>query len=91
MRLLVVEANDFAETVNRLLQSAKLAREAAQLEMRVGLAWVNLDRAFEVRRGFGVLTALAVEQAELIVRFVVARVDGCGFEVATEALPLTIG
>src|ERR1017187_6421119 len=60
---------------------------ARELEGGVGERGVDGDRLLETAGGLGVLMALLVNQAKLVLRLAVVGIDGGGFEHAPEALP----
>src|SRR6185295_11154066 len=65
-------------------EPALLARDAAQLIVRVGFVGVNLNRAREARLRFLVLSALLIDQSEIVMRRRISRIEGRGFEVSLE-------
>src|ERR1039458_7762811 len=59
-------------------EPAGLAGDAAQLEVGVGFVRVDLDGGLKVVDGIGVVAALLIDEAELVLRFAVMRTDGGG-------------
>src|ERR1035438_6514031 len=84
--MLFVLPQDRLKLRQRVVEAALLARDAAQLEMRVGGIRVDRHRVAETCGGLGDLAALLVDQPKLVLRVAIVRIDGGGLEHATQAL-----
>src|SRR6185295_13901632 len=84
LAVLGIASDDSIEVRNRISEPALLARDAAQLIVRVGFVGVNLNRAREARLRFLVLSALLIDQSEIVMRRRISRIEGRGFEVSLE-------
>src|SRR5262249_45475110 len=68
------------QIAERVVDTALLARDHAELEVGVGLGFVDRDGALKPLDGGAGLPALLVDESKLILRVAVVRIDGGGFE-----------
>jgi hypothetical protein len=69
-----------------IVQPSLFARHASQLEMSVGLGGIDGHGRYESLGGLGILTALLVDQSELILSVRVVRIHGRRLQHAAEIL-----
>src|SRR5262249_26286598 len=86
-RVLLVALHHLAEVADRGLVALLVARDPAEVVVRVDLAGIDLHRLLEALDGLRDLPPLLVDEPEVIVRVRVTRVERGGLEVPLEALP----
>src|SRR5262245_35895115 len=83
----LVLPDDFLEPANGLLESPLVARDPAELVVRVDLARIDLHRLLEACLGLLELSPLLMKETEVVVGLGVARVQRRRLQVPLEALP----
>jgi len=84
--VLLVLLEDGLEMSQGVLGPALFAGDATELEMGVGFGGVDGYGGLETANRLGVLAALLVDEAELILRVAIMGIEGGGFEHAAVAL-----
>src|SRR5438128_897579 len=84
LAMIRVAADDRIEMSDGFTQAALLAADAAKLVMRVRLVLINLDGAREAALRFIQFAAPLMNQAEVVMRRRVCRVERGDFEMALE-------
>src|SRR5271168_2224837 len=77
---------DNLELSQRIFESALPARDAAQLEMSVGLGGIDGHGCFKTLNRLRKLTTLLIDKTKLVLRFSVMRVQRGSIERAAKAL-----
>src|SRR5260370_2881766 len=83
----LVLADHNLEVGQRVGQASLFASHAPELEVGVGQRGIDGDGLLETVRGFSVLMALLVNQAELLLRFAIVLILHGGLKHAAKTLP----